>query len=94
MTGDGISAHADVSRISPGFVSIKGVLLVEVVNVLTDLISNNAFPIAVVVYLFYMQQKEREMHKEESENFRQAIENNTLVVQKLTDKLEYLEEKV
>lgn len=55
----------------------------EVVN----LISNLGFPIACVVALFWLLNKQREEHKEESAKFTEAINNNTLAITKLVDKL-------
>ena len=55
----------------------------EVVN----LISNLGFPIACVVALFWLLNKQREEHKEESAKFTEAINNNTLALTKLADKL-------
>lgn len=63
-------------------------------NVIYDLISNVGFPIAVCAYLLYNQNKEREAHKEETEGFVSAINNNSMVIQKLTDKLSEMEEKI
>lgn len=57
--------------------------LSEVVN----LISNLGFPIACVVALFWLLNKQREEHKEESAKFTEAINNNTLAITKLVDKL-------
>lgn len=55
----------------------------EVVN----LISNLGFPIACVVALFYLLNKQREEHKEECSKFTEAINNNTIALTKLADKL-------
>lgn len=55
----------------------------EVVN----LISNLGFPIACVVALFYLLNKQREEHKEECVKFTEAINNNTIALTKLADKL-------
>lgn len=63
-------------------------------NAFTQLIGNLGFPIAVVIYLFWSQAKERMEHKEETQGFINAIENNTLVIQKLTDKLDAMEDKI
>lgn len=59
-----------------------------------ELISNLGFPIACVVYLFYTNAKQRELHSEENKSFVDAIQNNTLVIQKLTDKLDAIEDKI
>lgn len=58
------------------------------VDVLTTLISNMGFPIACVVAMFYMWNKEREEHKDETQKLTEAINNNTKMMEKVLDKLE------
>ena len=58
------------------------------VDVLTTIISNMGFPIACVLGMFYMWNKEREEHKKEAEKLTEAINNNTLVMQQVLNKLE------
>lgn len=60
----------------------------DVVTLITNLISNLGFPIACVCVLFYMQVKEREEHKAESEKWVEAINKNTLILEKLLTKLD------
>lgn len=55
----------------------------EVIN----LISNLGFPIACVVALFWLLNKQRDEHKEECAKFTEAINNNTIALTKLSDKL-------
>lgn len=61
-----------------------------------QMIGSLGFPIAACVYLFYSMQKERERndaqreadrkeHKEEMTKVTEALQNNTLVIQKLVD---------
>ena len=57
------------------------------VGVLTTLISNMGFPIACVIAMFYMWNKEREEHKVETEKLADAINNNTMMMEKVLDKL-------
>ena len=57
------------------------------VDVLTTIISNVGFPIACVVAMFYMWNKEREAHKEETDRLAEAINNNTVVMQQVLNKL-------
>lgn len=59
----------------------------EVVQFATNLISNVGFPIACVVVMFYMQNKEREAHKAESAAWVEALNRNTAVMQKVLEKL-------
>ena len=57
------------------------------VDVLTTIISNVGFPIACVIAMFYMWNKEREAHKEETDRLTEAINNNTVVMQQVLNKL-------
>lgn len=57
------------------------------VNGISQIISNLGFPIAVCVGLFWYIMKQNESHKEETERLRTAIENNTLIITKLYERL-------
>ena len=57
-------------------------------EVITQLVSNLGFPIACVVAMFWMWNKEREAHKEESDKWIEAINNNTRVMEKVLTKLD------
>lgn len=59
----------------------------EVVQIVTSLISNVGFPIACVIAMFYMQNKEREAHRAESAAWVEALNRNTDVMQKVLEKL-------
>lgn len=65
---------------------------------IVQIIGSLGFPIAACIYLFYSMQKERERneaqreadrkeHKEEMTKVTEALQNNTLVIQKLVDTL-------
>ena len=54
---------------------------------LTQLITTVGFPIAMCVGLLYYLSKQSEKHKEETTQFTQALNNNTLVLQRLCDKM-------
>lgn len=59
-----------------------------IINSLTQVIGTLGFPI---VMCFYMMKQNREMdkdHKEEVSQLREAVENNTRMMQKIFDKLE------
>lgn len=61
-----------------------------IINTVTQVIGSLGFPI---VMCFYMMKQNREMdkdHKEEVSQLREAVENNTLMMQKIFDKLEEL----
>lgn len=51
------------------------------------LIGNLGFPIACVIAMFIMWNKEREDHKQEMNQISKAIENNTLALTQLVDLL-------
>lgn len=58
------------------------------INTVTQVVGSLGFPI---VMCFYMMKQNREMdkdHKEEVSQLREAVENNTLMMQKIFDKLE------
>ena len=57
----------------------------DLIKTITDFIQQLGFPIACVCYLFYSQSKEREAHAEEAKEWTDALHNNTLAIQKLTD---------
>lgn len=72
----------------------------EFSDILT-LIGSYAFPIVMCIAFFWRQYKSdeayrseidaiRDAHKEESEQFTEALKNNTLALQKLADRLEGL----
>ena len=57
-------------------------------EVISNLISNLGFSIACVVAMFWMWNKERESHKEESDKWIEAINNNTRVMEKVLAKFD------
>lgn len=60
----------------------------EIMNDLVALISNVGFPIFACIMMFKAMEKEREDHKEESEKWVEALNNNTNVMKTLISKLE------
>lgn len=52
-----------------------------------QLVSNLGFPIACVVAMFWMQNKEREAHQAESKEWVDAINRNTVVMEKILTQL-------
>ena len=56
-----------------------------------NLIGNYAFPIVCCVALFWKMNKDESLHKEESDKFSEAVNNNTLVLQKLLDRFDHYE---
>lgn len=58
------------------------------INDLSTLISTLGFPIAMCLIMCYYINKINEAHKEETDKFAEALNNNTVVLQKLCDKLD------
>lgn len=58
------------------------------VSAVMQFISNLGFPIAVAVACFWYINKQNEQHKQEIDKMAEAVNNNTLVIQKLLDKWE------
>lgn len=65
----------------------KGVLSMDI-NVILQSISTIGFPIVVCIMLMYYIKEISTKHKEESDKFADALNANTLVLQKLCDKLD------
>lgn len=59
----------------------------ELLNEAVVVIKEVGFPIACVVAMFWQMEKEREAHSAESAAWVDAINRNTNVIEKLTDKL-------
>ena len=57
------------------------------VDEVIQIVSSLGFPIAAYVGLFWYMVTQRKTHKEETEALTKTIENNTLTLQKLVDKL-------
>ena len=53
-----------------------------------SIFSNLAVPVACLVCTYYLWNKEREDHKTEQKELTEAIANNTLVIQKLVDRMD------
>lgn len=58
------------------------------INDLSTLISTLGFPIAMCLIMCYYINKINDAHKEETDKFADALNNNTVVLQKLCDKLD------
>ena len=56
-------------------------------NTVTQFISTLGFPIAVCLICFWYINKREEQHKDEVNKLSEAVHNNTLVMQKLVDRL-------
>lgn len=58
------------------------------VSTVTSLIGSLGFPIVCCIAMFSMLNKERDAHKEEMDKLNTTINNNTLALQALADKME------
>lgn len=57
------------------------------INAIAQIFSNLGVPIACLAVTFYLWYNETNAHKEEMSNMTDALNNNTLILQKLLDKL-------
>lgn len=57
------------------------------VQTLTQIVSSLGFPIVVAGAMFWKMNKQDDDHKEEMNKITEAVNNNTLVLQRLLDKL-------
>ena len=55
---------------------------------LLNLIGNYAFPIVCCIALFWKMNQDEQLHKEESIQFAEAVNNNTIVLTKLLDRFD------
>ena len=55
------------------------------VGTITQIVSTVGFPIAMCVALLWYTKDMSDKHKQETEKFTEALNNNTLVLQKLCD---------
>ena len=58
------------------------------VNAVTTAISTLGFPIVMCGAMFWYMLKEKDSHKEEMNSVTEALNNNTLILQKLCDRLD------
>lgn len=57
-------------------------------SVIQTFINSVGFPIACVIAMFWMWNKEREAHKEETDKMIEALNNNTKVLESLKSMIE------
>lgn len=57
------------------------------VSTISQLIGSLGFPIVVSLLLIYMNYKQSEEHKQEMEKITESLNNNTLALTKLTERL-------
>lgn len=56
-----------------------------------NLISTMGFPIACTVAMWYLLEKERDAHKEETRQMTEAIANNTKIMERVLETLRRME---
>ena len=59
-----------------------------ILDLVIQFIKDVGFPIACVVAMFWMWDRERVEHKAEAEQWAEAINNNTRVMEKLVERLD------
>lgn len=57
-------------------------------ELITELISNNFFPMAMCLILFWKMNKDEDEHKNETNRLSEVINNNTIVLEKILTKLD------
>ena len=55
----------------------------EVVQIVSQLVSNLGFPIACVCVMFWQQNEERKNHAAESQKWVEALNRNTVAIERL-----------
>lgn len=65
----------------------------EKYNVIVQAVSTVGFPIIIALILIYIIWKIEENHKTEMNSMITAVSNNTLVLQKLVDKIDTLSDR-
>lgn len=59
----------------------------SVVTTISQLVSNLGFPIACVCVMFWQQNEERKNHAAESEKWVEALNRNTVAIEKLCSEI-------
>lgn len=65
----------------------NGGIAMETYNAIVTMITTVGFPIAACVALFVQNATQQKQHKEEMDGIKEALNNNTLALQKLVDKI-------
>lgn len=58
-------------------------------NEIITAISTVGFPIVMCLLMWYMNDKQDARHREETKQITEAVNNNTIALQKLIDRMEY-----
>lgn len=59
-------------------------------NTIVTLISSLGFPICMVIFMCWFIVRTMDSHKEETLKLTEAVNNNTMVIQRLVDKMEVI----
>lgn len=59
----------------------------DILTMLMEAIKEVGFPIACVIYLFWQNHEEQKSHKEESSEWVDALNRNTVVMEKILTKI-------
>jgi hypothetical protein len=62
------------------------------INAITGFISQLGVPVALLIAMFWLLDKERSDHKEEMKNLTTAINNNTIALTKLIERMDVNEQ--
>ena len=87
-TGKRIPGTQACCLLAPATIILKGVTVYMDWATIISFIQGVGFPIACVLIMFQQMDKEREAHKEETERITLALNNNTLILTELKQKLE------
>lgn len=60
----------------------------EFIEIFKDLVSNMGVPVACLVVTFKLWNKEREDHKQSEDKMTEAINNNTMALNRLAEKID------
>lgn len=60
----------------------------DILSMVKDFIAQIGFPIAVAVYMIYVNKQQTEKHEQESKEFTNAINELKVVMQALVDRLD------
>lgn len=58
-------------------------------NDIITAISTVGFPIVMCLLMWYMNDKQDARHREETQQITEAVNNNTIAIQKLVDRMEF-----
>ena len=61
------------------------------INTIVQLVGSLGFPIAMCIYMAYSNNKLNEQHRESEAKLTEIINNNTLALTKLSDKIDNIE---